>query len=420
MREPFPCPSPAARIQVNASQLSNDPVIHPLHAQYPVILPPHLSTSLAYSKNRTIANISSSSLVARYHHLRDFHAVNFHASRIMKSIRNLIVEEATIMHSGEWPTIPSVDIVGGDRVLLTLVSFFSSTIYYYTQINSKGNVPVHICIVVASSHLQFDRPLLTGERSVIARNFCFYIFICLILFSSSLNDITFGNVMSPSDNGVETRNLALNFTFVVQGKYTGVVFTTGNRTIMGRIVGNLLACLATPNSRPQTCKGEFGSSRRLFPQSPGNSFLPLWAAWFRNAFPGLKMLAVLSSTRLDVSRRSHIMYTQSLYHHYSNDYQHFDCNDMYSKSEHSTSCLMAQGGLLSTNIAIEPLRDHIGPGPERTQSPGIVSHSSHTYHLAQAHVDTSALSTSYCNTSPTFSHSKTQTLSASHMNKTSF
>ena len=138
--------------------------------------------------------------------------------------------------------------------------------------NSKGNVPADICIVVASSDLQFDRPLLTGERLVIATNFYFCIFICLILFSSSLSDMIFGTVISPSDNGVETRNLALNLnsTFVVQRKYTAVVFTTGNRT-MGRIVGNLLACLATPYSRPQPCKGKFG----LFPLSRWNSFVSL-------------------------------------------------------------------------------------------------------------------------------------------------
>ena len=47
---------------------------------------------------------------------------------------------------------------------------------------------------------------------------------------------------------------------------------------------------------------------------------------------------------------------------------------------------------LCTNTAIEPLRDHITKTwSERTQSPGIVSHPSHSYHLAQAHVDASAL-----------------------------
>jgi len=115
----------------------------------------------------------------------------------MKSIRNLIAEEATVIHNGERMTIPSADIVVGDIVLLTL-----------------GNrVPADIRIVEASSDLRFDRSLLTGESDMIP-----------------------GTVLSTSDNAMETRNLALNSTFVVQGKCTGVVFATGDRTIMGRIV----------------------------------------------------------------------------------------------------------------------------------------------------------------------------------------
>jgi sodium/potassium-transporting ATPase subunit alpha len=49
--------------------------------------------------------------------------VDFHASRIMKSIRSLIAEEATVIRNGERQTIASVDIVAGDIVLLTLVNF---------------------------------------------------------------------------------------------------------------------------------------------------------------------------------------------------------------------------------------------------------------------------------------------------------
>ena len=41
----------------------------------------------------------------------------------MKSIRNLIAEEATVIRNGERQTVPSVDIVVGDIVLLTLVNF---------------------------------------------------------------------------------------------------------------------------------------------------------------------------------------------------------------------------------------------------------------------------------------------------------
>ena len=41
----------------------------------------------------------------------------------MKSIKSLIEEEATVIRNGERQTVPSVDIVAGDIVLLTLVNF---------------------------------------------------------------------------------------------------------------------------------------------------------------------------------------------------------------------------------------------------------------------------------------------------------
>ena len=88
----------------------------------------------------------------------------------MKSIRSLIAEEATVIRDGERRTIPSVDIVAGDIVLLSLVSFYPLVllIIIILKPNSKGNrVPADIRIVEASSDLRFDRSLLTGERLVI-------------------------------------------------------------------------------------------------------------------------------------------------------------------------------------------------------------------------------------------------------------
>jgi hypothetical protein len=46
----------------------------------------------------------------------------------MKSIRNLIVEEAAIIRNGEWPTIPSVNIVVGDS-LITTREFFLALLF---------------------------------------------------------------------------------------------------------------------------------------------------------------------------------------------------------------------------------------------------------------------------------------------------
>jgi hypothetical protein len=59
-----------------------------------------------------------------------------------------------------------------------------------------------------------------------------------------------GVVDATSENPLETRNLAFNSTFVVQGTCTGVVFATGDRSVMGRIVAmSVSLCLVRFLSR---------------------------------------------------------------------------------------------------------------------------------------------------------------------------
>jgi sodium/potassium-transporting ATPase subunit alpha len=48
--------------------------------------------------------------------------VDFHASRITKSIGNLIAEKATDIRNGHQQTIPASDLVVGDLVVLSVVS----------------------------------------------------------------------------------------------------------------------------------------------------------------------------------------------------------------------------------------------------------------------------------------------------------
>ncbi|KAI9457845.1 calcium ATPase transmembrane domain M-containing protein [Boletus coccyginus] len=115
--------------------------------------------------------------------------VDWNASRIMKSIKSLIAEEASVIRDGKQVLLPATDIVVGDVVLLGP------------------------WIVQASSDLRFDRSLLTGESDMIP-----------------------GVLTATSDNALETRNLALNSTFVTQGTCTGIAFATGDRTVMGRLV----------------------------------------------------------------------------------------------------------------------------------------------------------------------------------------
>jgi sodium/potassium-transporting ATPase subunit alpha len=66
----------------------------------------------------------------------------------MKSINNLIAEEAVVIRDGERQTVPAANIVVGDLILLSM----------------GDRVPADMRIVQVSSDLKFDRSLLTGER----------------------------------------------------------------------------------------------------------------------------------------------------------------------------------------------------------------------------------------------------------------
>jgi sodium/potassium-transporting ATPase subunit alpha len=123
--------------------------------------------------------------------------VDWNASRIMKSIKSLIAHEASVIRDGKQQIIKATDIVVGDVVVL----------------GAGDRVPADMRVVQASSDLRFDRSLLTGESEMVP-----------------------GSLDATSENALETRNLALTSTFVVQGTCQGVVFATGDRTVMGRLV----------------------------------------------------------------------------------------------------------------------------------------------------------------------------------------
>lgn len=74
--------------------------------------------------------------------------VDWHASRIMKSIKGLVAEQATVIRDGKRQTIPATDIVVGDLVMLSM----------------GDRVPADLRLVDVSIDVKFDRSLLTGER----------------------------------------------------------------------------------------------------------------------------------------------------------------------------------------------------------------------------------------------------------------
>ncbi|KAF7797702.1 hypothetical protein EIP86_008902 [Pleurotus ostreatoroseus] len=174
--------------------------------------------------------------------------VDWHASRIMKSIKSLIAEEATVIREGKQQTINSMDVVVGDLVALRM----------------GDRVPADIRLTEVSSDVRFDRSLLTGESDMIP-----------------------GAVDATSDNALETRNLALTSTFVVQGTCTGVVFAIGDKSVMGRIV----AMSGETKFKLTTVQREVWFFTKIISGLALLLFIisiVVWAAWLRKSFPGFE------------------------------------------------------------------------------------------------------------------------------------
>ena len=122
--------------------------------------------------------------------------VDYNASKAMKAIKQLVAEKATVTRNGVKQKIDAVNLYVGDLVHLSL----------------GKRVPADVYLTNVSQDAKFDRPILTGESEPIS-----------------------GANAATDDNPLETKNLALSSTFIVQGTATGIVFSTGDKTVVGRI-----------------------------------------------------------------------------------------------------------------------------------------------------------------------------------------
>lgn len=96
-----------------------------------------------------------------------------------------------------------------------------------------------------------------------------------------------GAIEATSKNALETRNLALNSTFVVQGTCWGVTFAIGDRSIMGRIV----AMSGETKFKLTTVQREVWFFTKIVSALALSLFttsLIVWAAWLRKSFPGFE------------------------------------------------------------------------------------------------------------------------------------
>ena len=177
-------------------------------------------------------------------------------SRTMKSITDLLPSEALVHREGTLQKLPATELVAGDIVTL--------------QIGNK--VPADLRLLSHSGDIRFDRAVLTGE-----------------------SDEVEGAVDVTDQNFLESRNIALMGTLVVNGSGTGVVVLTGPRSVMGRIA----KATASAEERPTLIQQEIWRFVRIIVALTvvlALLILLVWVGWLRrDHFAYMNVVAMLNN-----------------------------------------------------------------------------------------------------------------------------
>jgi sodium/potassium-transporting ATPase subunit alpha len=129
------------------------------------------------------------------------------AASLMADFKNFIPKEAMCLRDGKWDKIPAANLVPGD----------------FIKLNGGDNIPAD-CILHSAVEMKVNNASLTGESEDLLRV-----------------------VDSKTSNIFESPNVAFFGTMCTAGKGEGMVFKTGDSTVIGRIAG-----LATSADSAQT------------------------------------------------------------------------------------------------------------------------------------------------------------------------
>ncbi|KAK9358867.1 hypothetical protein V1504DRAFT_477581 [Lipomyces starkeyi] len=171
---------------------------------------------------------------------------DFSSSRVMASITGMLPDECNLLRDGARTTVIATEIVPGD------VLFFKA----------GSKLPADIRFIQVSSDAKFDRAILTGESIPLP-----------------------ATVDSTDDNYLETRCIGLQGTFCSSGNGVGVVVSTGDRTVFGRIA----KLAAQPNTGMTTLQKEvflFCLFISILMVIMIVIVIIVWAAWLRKDHPG--------------------------------------------------------------------------------------------------------------------------------------
>jgi sodium/potassium-transporting ATPase subunit alpha len=163
------------------------------------------------------------------------------SSQVMKSIHSMLPANCIVLRDGEKKQIAASDLVIGDLVVLSL----------------GIKVPADLRLVEVSSDLKFDRSILTGESDAIS-----------------------GTVTMTDNNYLETKNIAFMSTHCTQGSGLGMVVSTGDKTVLGRI-SKLTSAKDEETTLLQQEINSFIVKVACFSIVLGVILIAVWAAWLQ-------------------------------------------------------------------------------------------------------------------------------------------
>ncbi|GAA5914981.1 hypothetical protein JCM6882_001950 [Rhodosporidiobolus microsporus] len=176
-----------------------------------------------------------------------FNAIqDFSTSRTMSSIAGVFPSTVLVRRDGEVIEIPSIDLVKGDIVML----------------KAGQKVPADMRLIDVSPDLRFDRSILTGESLPVA-----------------------ATLEKTDDNFLETKNIALQGTLVMEGKGVGVCVGLGDLTVFGRIA-KAASSQRTIRTTLQVEIQRFVTIIASLAALVVILIVILWAAWLRRDHPG--------------------------------------------------------------------------------------------------------------------------------------
>jgi sodium/potassium-transporting ATPase subunit alpha len=166
------------------------------------------------------------------------------SNQVMKSIRSLIPNSATVIRDGVERSILAEDVVVGDMLLL--------------MYGHKVAADVRI---IESHDLKFDRSLLTGESEAVD-----------------------GTVECTNDRFVESKNMAFMTTLITNGQGRGFVIATGRNTAIGKISS------LTNSTQSKTSSLQRELQRFVFIVGTSAVIMAIvvalvWALWLRVKYP---------------------------------------------------------------------------------------------------------------------------------------